>query len=86
MNEDDHKQEQGADDEREREAFARSLSAKPASHLSLQGVGSWANLLTLLEVLPDALILVDATGRIASVNSQTEELFGYARSELEGLS
>jgi PAS domain S-box-containing protein len=85
MNEDDHKQEQGADDEREGESFARSLPAKPAPHVSLQGEGSWANLLTLLEVSPDALVLVDSAGRIASVNSQTEELFGYARSELEGL-
>ncbi len=84
MNEDDQKQEQGADDEREGRALARSLPAKLAPHVSLQGEGSWANLLTLLEVSPDALVLVDSAGRIASVNSQTEALFGYPRSELEG--
>src|SRR5579864_4155891 len=84
MNEDDQKRERGADDEREGRALARSLPAKPAPHVSLQGKGSWANLLTLLEVSPDALVLVDSAGRIASVNSQTEALFGYPRSELEG--
>jgi len=84
MHEDDHKQEQEADDEREGRALARSLPAKPAHQASLQGEGSWANLLNWLEVSPDALVLVDAAGRIARVNSQTEALFGYTRSELEG--
>jgi len=84
MKKDDQMQEQGADDEREGRALAQSLPAKPAPHVSLQGEGSWANLLTLLEVSPDALVLVDSAGRIASVNSQTEALFGYPRSELEG--
>ncbi len=84
MSEDDHKQEQEAGDEREGRALARSLPAKSASHVSLQGEGSWANLLNWLEISPDALVLVDAAGRIARVNSQTEALFGYTRSELEG--
>src|SRR5258708_7448585 len=84
MHEDDHKQEQEADDEREGRALARSLPAKPAHQASLQGEGSWANLLNWLEVSPDALVLVDAAGRIARVNSQTGALFGYTRSELEG--
>src|SRR5712692_6849555 len=82
--EDGHKQEQGADDDREGGSPARSLPAPGASHVSLQGEGSWTNLLTLLEVSPDALVLVDAAGRIVSVNSQTEALFGYPRSEMEG--
>ena len=38
----------------------------------------------LLESAPDAILLVDATGRIALVNSQTERVFGYARAELLG--
>lgn len=38
----------------------------------------------LVESAPDAMILVDATGRIAFVNSRAEELFGYARDELLG--
>src|ERR1700694_5508809 len=40
--------------------------------------------LELLEHAPDAMIAVDADGRIVFANSQTERLFGYTSAELLG--
>lgn len=38
----------------------------------------------LLESAPDAMVIVDAAGRMQVVNAQTEHLFGYSRGELIG--
>jgi PAS domain S-box-containing protein len=40
----------------------------------------------VIEAMPNAIIMVDATGTITLVNSQTEKLFGYTRKELLGAS
>ena len=45
-----------------------------------------AVLVGLLEAAPDAIIGVEADGRITVVNAQTVRLFGYAREELIGQS
>jgi PAS domain S-box-containing protein len=39
-----------------------------------------------LEAAPDAIVIVDKVGKITLVNGQTENLFGYCRAELIGLS
>ena len=38
----------------------------------------------LLELIPDAVVIVDAAGVIRQINSLTEQLFGYNREELVG--
>ncbi len=38
----------------------------------------------VVEAAPNAMIMVDAEGRIALINSRTEKLFGYERQELLG--
>ncbi|MGE5263045.1 MAG: sensor histidine kinase [Acidobacteriota bacterium] len=45
---------------------------------------SRAEFQALLESAPDAIVNVDADGRIVLVNSQTEKMFGYSREELLG--
>jgi two-component system, cell cycle sensor histidine kinase and response regulator CckA len=44
------------------------------------------NFRALLESAPDAMVIVDAGGKITIVNSQTERLFRYTREELLGQS
>jgi PAS domain S-box-containing protein len=39
---------------------------------------------SLVEAAPDAMVIVDADGRIELVNKQTERIFGHPRSELLG--
>lgn len=39
---------------------------------------------SLLNAIPDAVVIVDEAGRIVELNSRTESLFGYGRDELLG--
>jgi PAS domain S-box-containing protein len=39
---------------------------------------------TFIDALPDAIVIVDRSGRIVELNIQAVRLFGYARSELLG--
>jgi PAS domain S-box-containing protein len=43
------------------------------------------NFRALIESAPDAIVAINATGRIAKVNAETERLFGYARERLLGV-
>ncbi|HEY6902671.1 MAG TPA: PAS domain S-box protein, partial [Candidatus Acidoferrales bacterium] len=54
--------------------------AAPQSNLKPAADGRWR----LLESAPDAILIVDRTGRIAFVNSHAEKMFGYLPDELLG--
>lgn len=75
----------GANDEHKVIPDTGSPHAPSAPVVHLQGEISIANLLSLLDISPDALVIVNQAGCIEHVNSQAEALFGYQRSELEGL-
>ena len=85
MNEDMHMQKERTDNVSDRKIPARNYSALGEPHTSLQGEESWSNLLAFMDIVPDALVLVDSDGCIRRVNNQTEEVFGYTSAELEGL-
>jgi PAS domain S-box-containing protein len=60
----------------------RHFDAAPAGDVRLLDV----QLGRLLESTPDAIVMVDSSGRIVLANSQAERLFGYGRDELLGAS
>ncbi|HEY1730288.1 MAG TPA: PAS domain-containing protein, partial [Terriglobales bacterium] len=44
----------------------------------------YVNIASLLEALPEAVFLLEITGRIVALNDSTEKLIGQARNELLG--
>ncbi len=63
-------------------AFIRDVSGRKAIEVAQRK--SEQRFERLLESAPDAIVIVDPAGRITLVNTQTEKLFGYERSELLG--
>src|SRR5579859_286664 len=61
-----------------------ALTESPISISPLYKEGEGISFQHWLDVLPDALVVVDTTGHITLVNRQGEALFGYTREELVG--
>jgi protein-histidine pros-kinase len=62
------------------------LACKDVTDLKLERAAKLveSKYLDLLESMPDAIVMVNPSGRILLVNSQAEMLFGYERGELRG--
>lgn len=52
--------------------------------LKLQDVASATHLRSILETIPDAMVVIDREGRIISFSKAAEKLFGFAEAELLG--
>ncbi len=57
-------------------------SSRQDEYVSASGLTSSTALQGFLDAAPDAIVVVDARGRIVIVNRLTEALFGYSREEL----
>jgi two-component system sensor kinase FixL len=58
------------------------MPARQASEL--REVGSATHLRSILETVPDAMVVIDEEGRILSFSKAAERLFGFAEAELVG--
>lgn len=62
------------------------LNQKDITHLKARRDARWleARYSDLLESTPDAIVMVNDTGRIVLINAQAEQVFGWARDEIMG--
>ena len=61
-----------------------SLEAMPASPHRLALEAAEARLHSILQTVPDAMIIIDERGRIESLSTTAERLFGYSMAEVAG--
>ena len=64
--------------------IARTRSARGGAHELTEREWAAREFRGLLEAVPDAMLMVNSTGKIVLVNAQAEKLFGYKREELRG--
>lgn len=62
----------------------RERALRLASDMTLKLRGSKERFRGLLESAPDAMVIVDSSGKIILINKQAEKFFGYPRGELLG--
>ncbi len=68
-------------EEQRRAALSLAANAEEGRQRSEQAE---ARFKTLLEAVPDAMVIIDESSRMVLVNAQAERLFGYTRAELLG--
>ncbi len=64
---------------------SRELQDTNISSLTALGQISSSSLRLLLDISPDALVVVNTWGTIIMANQQSEAIFGYTREELQGM-
>jgi PAS domain S-box-containing protein len=63
---------------------ARVQSSGTAVHRELSSMLSSALVRSVLDSLPDAMVIIDSTGRILFANHQVSEMFGHANADIVG--
>jgi len=64
--------------------MAPTASLDPSGDEGAHLLGREAHLRSIIETIPDAMIVIDERGRILSFSTAAEQMFGYAESDLLG--